>query len=194
MMDELVSIIMPAHNSSATIERSINSVINQTYEKWELLISDDFSTDNTVKIVKAIQQNESRIRLISSNINNGAAVTRNNAIRLAKGRYIAFLDSDDTWEERKLELQISFMKANSYDFTYTHYFVYKPNGRLVPYRPRSKVSYRQCLFHNPIGCLTAIYDVERLGKIYMPEQAFKREDYATWLDILRRIKYAYCYD
>ncbi len=104
----MVSIVMPTFNSENYISESIKSVINQSYENWELLITDDFSTDNTNKIIRDFQKQDSRIRLFNLKVNKGAGIARNNSISNAKGRFIAFLDSDDVWEPFKLENQITF--------------------------------------------------------------------------------------
>ena len=125
-MNELVSIIMPSFNTGKFIKETIDSVINQTYRNWELIIIDDCSTDNTNEVVKKI--NDSRIIYLKNEVNSGAAVSRNKALREAKGRWIAFLDSDDLWKNDKLEKQINFMKKNNYYFSYTDYIEIDENG------------------------------------------------------------------
>src|SRR5699024_344342 len=117
----LVSIIMPAYNSGNYIEEAIDSVLKQTYENWELLIVDDKSTDNTLNLIKKYSLKDSRIKYTSLNRNSGPAIVRNKAIDMASGDYIAFLDSDDLWFERKLEKQITFIYENNYNFTCTSY-------------------------------------------------------------------------
>ncbi|MEF2176194.1 MAG: glycosyltransferase family 2 protein [Candidatus Absconditabacteria bacterium] len=194
MFGYLVSIIMPSYNSSSTIKRSVLSVINQTYPYWELIISDDCSKDNSLQIINDLISLDSRIVLVTSSLNTGAAATRNRAITYARGRFIAFLDSDDTWEPDKLKIQIDYMLKNNYPFTYTNYFVNKYNHKATTYKPVSRINYHKCLYNNPIGCLTAVYDTNFLGKIYMPENAPKREDYATWLNILKKVEYGYKID
>ena len=119
MMSDLVSIIMPSYNTGKFIKETINSVLNQTYNNWELIIVDDCSTDDTEKIVNTIKDN--RIKFLKNNTNSGAAISRNRAIKEAKGKWIAFLDSDDLWKKEKIEKQIRFMKENHYDFSYTNY-------------------------------------------------------------------------
>ena len=117
----LVSIIMPTYNSSSTIHQSIESVISQTYTNWELLITDDCSSDDTYKIICNYALKDHRIRVFQNNINSGAGLTRNNSIEHARGRFIAFLDSDDMWTNDKLEKQIKFMLDNHFPLTYTYY-------------------------------------------------------------------------
>ena len=119
MKEELVSIIMPSYNTGKFIQETIDSVINQTYDNWELIIVDDCSSDNTDEIVKSIK--DDRIFYLKNKKNSGAAVSRNKALKMAKGKWIAFLDSDDLWKKDKLEKQIKFMKNNNYHFSYTNY-------------------------------------------------------------------------
>ena len=129
-MDELVSVIMPSFNTGEYIAASVESVLAQTYPNWELLIVDDCSTDNTTEVIGRYQ--DPRIILLKNKTNSGAALSRNYALREAKGRWIAFLDSDDTWEPNKLEKQLRFMQENGYAFTFTDYRICL-NGVWMPY-------------------------------------------------------------
>ena len=129
-MDELVSIIMPSYNTAEYIDNSIKSVLAQTYENWELIIVDDCSTDHTDAVVFP-HLADKRIRYLQNEQNSGAAVSRNRALREAKGKWIAFLDSDDLWEPEKLERQLEFMIANGYKFSYTDYRI-QLNGVWLP--------------------------------------------------------------
>lgn len=191
-MKELVSIIMPTFNSEKFISRSIQSVLNQTYYNWELLITDDSSTDNTIEVIESFV--DSRIKLFELEKNSGAAIARNNSIKNSKGRYIAFLDSDDLWLKNKLELQIEFMRKGGYALTYTSYEKFKSLDTFVSnIYSLNKLSYNDMLKNNYIGCLTAIYDSKILGKVLMPNIK-RRQDYALWLKILKRIDYAYGLD
>ena len=186
MKNKLASIITPLYNSEKYVDETIESILAQTYKNWELIVVDDNSTDNGPEIVQKYAEKDERIKLIKLNKNQGAAVARNTAIKVAKGSYIAFLDSDDLWTPTKLEEQIQFMEENNYSFTFTAYQQISEDGKKqkkiieVP----STLSYRQALLKNPIGCLTAVYDAEKLGKIYMP-LIRKRQDYALWLKILK---------
>ena len=188
-MKELVSIIMPTYNCGRFIRESINSVFSQTYRNWELLIVDDCSTDETESIV--CTYNDPRIRYIRNEQNIGAALTRNRALREAKGRYIAFLDSDDLWMPEKLEKQIAFMETNGYAFTYTHYQeideASNPTGVMIygPLHITKKGMYAFCW----PGCLTVMYDVSKIGLIQI-EDIQKNNDYAIWLKICKK---ADCY-
>jgi glycosyltransferase involved in cell wall biosynthesis len=188
----LVSIIMPNYNSEKYVESTIKSVLAQTYQNWELLFVDDCSTDKSLEIAKSF--NDDRIRIFSMKKNGGAALARNKAIDEAKGRWIAFLDSDDLWEPEKLQKQIKHMQANDLSFTFTDYQVIDEEDKLIStFTPRLDVcEYKDILKHNHIGCLTVIYDADKLGKVYMPTNATKREDVACWLKILRTGEKAHC--
>ena len=191
-MNELVSIIMPTFNSEKTVKQSINSILEQSYINWELIITDDCSSDSTLDIVSCFIKNDSRIKLFQNNENSGAGVSRNNSIYHAQGRFIAFLDSDDMWEKDKLKEQISFMLKNNYYLTYTQYKKIDEFGQVSGFiHPPHRVDYSELLKANVIGCLTAIYDTKKLGKIYMPTIR-KRQDMALWLKILEQIEFAWC--
>ncbi len=191
-MNQLVSIIMPNYNGAEYLEKTIKSVLAQTYTNWELLFVDDCSTDNSLEIVKAFQ--DERIHILKNKNNSGAALSRNYALREAKGKWIAFLDSDDLWVPEKLEKQIAFMLNNSYNFSFTDYTVVdKEDNILTLYKPqKANCDYKDILKHCCIGCSTVIYDREALGIVLMPEEAIKREDFACWLAILREGEKAYC--
>lgn len=186
-----VSIITPCYNSSEYISNTINSVVSQTYQDWELIIIDDCSQDNSVEIISQWCEKDNRIHLIQLNENSGAAVARNKGIEFASGRYIAFLDGDDRWLSNKLEKQLKFMQDNEYAFTFTAYNKVNPEGDClgelgVPKRLRYNDLLKKC----EIGCLTAIYDTQKLGKIYMP-LIRKRQDLGLWLRVLKETEYAY---
>lgn len=189
-MNELVSIIMPSYNTAKYIAESINSVLAQTYSNWELLIVDDCSTDNTDEIVKPFLANE-RIKYFKNEKNSGAAVSRNKALREAKGKWIAFLDSDDLWLPEKIERQISFMKKHDYKFSYTGYEkideASAPLNILVsgPEKVTKKEMYRYCW----IGCLTVMYNAEQIGLVQIKDIK-KNNDYAMWLQVSKK---ASCY-
>ena len=194
-MKELVSIITPCYNSEKFIDETIHSVLQQTFENWEMLIVDDASTDSSVQHIEEHLKKDSRIQCIQLSQNSGAAVCRNTAIQHAKGRYLAFLDSDDLWKPHKLEKQIDFMKTNVYSFSFSGYQKMDEEGNLIDKGTvfaNEKISYTDMLTSNKIGCLTAIYDTKKLGKIYMP-LIKKRQDYALWLKVLKITPFAYGY-
>ena len=189
---DLVSIVTPAYNASKTIEKVFESIVNQTYGNWEWIIVNDCSTDETYGVLKKLSSKDSRIVICSLDKNSGAASARNTGIDKARGRYIAFIDSDDAWEKDKLEKQISFMKQNNYDFTCTNYYVLIEGKKEKPYINKYKrIDYKRLLKSNIIGCSTVIIDVQNIGKQYMPLDAIKREDHAAWLDILNKGVIAY---
>ncbi len=190
-MTNLVSIIMPSYNSEKTIAESIESVLSQTYSHWELLITDDHSEDSTVAIIEHFKAKDSRIKLFVTTDNGGAGKARNNSIKKACGRYIAFLDADDLWLPRKLEKQIAFMLKNKYAFTYTSYQKFTSKTELGIINPPLSTSYQELLYSNVIGCLTAIYDTQVTGKQYMP-LIRKRQDMGLWLAILSKVPKAHC--
>ncbi|MFV0635184.1 glycosyltransferase family 2 protein [Mitsuokella sp. WILCCON 0060] len=177
-----VSVIMPAYNCRATLAESIKSVTAQTFADWELLVIDDCSSEPLADIVESFH--DARIRYVRLLENSGVAKARNTGIALAKGRYIAFLDSDDLWLPEKLTKQLVFMQEHQYAFTYTWYSQFKKSPeqpvRLV--RTKEFVDYRKLLKGNDIGCLTVMIDRVQIPHIEMPPD--KHEDYITWLNIL----------
>lgn len=192
-MNELVSVITPLYNADKFIESTIKSVIYQTYQNWEMIVVDDCSRDRGPEIIKKYAESDKRIKLIKLEKNSGGAVARNKAIKEAKGKYLAFLDSDDLWYPQKLEKQVKFMEKNNYDFTYTWYEKMDEEGKLLNeiVKSEDKINYTKLLKSNQIGCLAAIYNAEKLGKIYMP-LIRKRQDYALWLQVLKKVDYGYC--
>ena len=187
--DDLVSIIMPSYNTAAYIAHSIESVINQTYSNWELIIIDDCSTDNTEDVVAKFQ--DPRIRFFKNEKNSGAAVSRNFALRESKGKWIAFLDSDDLWYPTKLSNQIEFMKRNGYDFSYTNYreIDEASNSLHRIITGPSKISKLKMFEYCWIGCLTVMYNAEAVGEIQIADLK-KNNDYAMWLKVVKK---ANCY-
>lgn len=182
----VVSVVTPSFNCQDFIEATIRSVVNQSYTDWELIVIDDFSSDSSVQLIKSWVASDSRIRLIELAENSGAAVARNKGIEAARGRYIAFLDSDDTWLPNKLESQLKFMERNNSEFSCASYFMARPEGvNAGVASPPVKADYYSVLRSPRIGCLTAMYDTQRIGKIYMP-LIRKRQDFGLWLRILKK--------
>lgn len=189
--DKLVSIICPSYNTASYISATIESVLNQTYMNWEMMIVDDNSTDNTDEIVAKYMAQDSRIRYIKNSTHCGAALTRNCALREARGRWIAFLDSDDLWEPDKLEKQICFMEENGYAFSYTCYSEMDADGNATGIQvsgPAKITKLGMYAFCWP-GCLTVMYDASVIGLIQI-EDIKKNNDYAMWLQVCRK---ANCY-
>ena len=181
----LVSIVMPSYNTAPYIKESIQSVLDQTYTNWELIIVDDCSTDNTDEVLSTLV--DRRIRVFKNEHNFGAAVSRNKALREAKGQWIAFLDSDDLWMPEKLEKQIDFMNANGYSFSYTNYEEIDIDGKKTGVKvtgPRRITKTRMFNYCWP-GCLTIMYDASKVGLIQI-EDIKKNNDYAMWLKVCRK--------
>jgi len=185
-----VSIIMACYNCERFIAESVRSVIDQDFQNWELIISDDGSTDKSSIIIENFVASDKRIRSIKSQKNRGAAQARNAALAICRGRYIAFLDSDDIWKPQKLTRQLDFMDRNSVAFSFSAYERISEEGQpLGLVTATSPVSYWKLLRRNVIGCLTAIYDSQVFGKVDMPDIA-KRQDYGLWLALLKRVDQA----
>ncbi len=189
-MEPLVSIITPLYNSEKYIAETIESVLAQTYSNWEMIIVDDCSKDNSTKIVEEYQKKDRRIKLYRNEINKGVSYTRNRAIDLSQGKYIAFLDSDDLWKKEKLEKQIKFMEEKNVVLSYTAYEKINEDGsKRGEVRVPDKLDYEELLKNCLIGFLTAIYRKEELKDFKFINS--KAEDYIFWLSILKRINYAY---
>ncbi len=183
----LISIITPAYNSESFIEETMKSVLAQTYRHWEMIIVDDCSKDETVELVQTYMEQDERIKLIKLTENSGPAITRNTAINNAKGRFLAFLDSDDQWLPNKLEKQLQFMVDQQIAFSFSAYHVINEAGENtgttigVP----DQVTYEELLKNNVIGCLTVMLDKEAIGDIEMVNIR-TRQDYVLWLDLTKR--------
>lgn len=173
-------------NSEAYVSESINSVLNQTYSNWELILIDDCSKDKTLEIVETFLLKSPNIKIIKNQENFGAAITRNKGIEASKGDYIAFLDGDDLWKPEKLEKQITFMLTQNCDVCFCSYeqidVVGKPLNKLIKAIP--ELSYQKLLKSNYIGNLTGMYNVQILGKITTPNLR-KRQDWLLWLNALK---------
>lgn len=184
-----VSIIMPNYNCGKFLGETINSVIDQTYKNWELLIVDDCSTDNSVEVIKSFCEKDERVKLFVNEQNSGAAASRNRAMREASGKWIAFLDSDDLWLEEKLEKQLRFMAENGYSFSYTAYEHIDENTEklnVVVTGPK-KLSKRKMFHYCYPGCLTVMYDCTETGVVQIPDGIGNGEnDYAIWLKICKK--------
>lgn len=185
--DNLVSVIMPVHNSAAVLQDAVSSVLRQTYPTLQIWLIDDCSTDNSREVMEALAAEDERIRLIRLDVNRGAATARNAGIEAANGRYIAFLDADDIWLPDKLEKQIAFMQTKKVPLSCTAYAWMDSNGNTtgktigVP----ATISYKKLLRFNSIGCLTAVYDTQICGKQLMPDTP-QRHDWGLWLAITRQ--------
>lgn len=195
-MNSLISIIMPSFNSADTISESIESVLSQSYPCWELIITDDCSSDGTIEIITSYSNKDARIKIHTNDINSGAAVSRNNSIRNATGEYIAFLDSDDIWPTNKLEKQLFFMKKNDLDFTFTSFstidFFGNSLGKVIDMQGENlSFSYEDMLKKKAtLGCSTVMFKKNSFTDFSMP-LIRTGQDYALWLKLLKTGKKAY---
>jgi len=186
-MKECVSIIMPTYNCGAYIAQSIDSVLKQTYNNWELIIQDDCSKDNTNEVVEKYMLIDERIKYQCNENNVGAALTRNAALIRATGKWIAFLDSDDLWMPKKLEMQIKFMNANNYNFSYTDCIDVDDTGQCLGIRETGPkhINKLKMYLYNFLGCCTVMYNREKIGLIQIADLK-KRNDYAMWLKVIEK--------
>lgn len=184
--ENLVSIVMPVYNSEKYIEEAMNSVIDQTYENWELIIIDDGSNDNTIRKIERILIKDNRIRFYKNDKNMGVSATRNRGISLSRGDWIAFLDSDDIWDKTKLEKQINYAERISAEFIFTGSSFINEDGEHYKglFKVPSTVTYEKLRMQNVIPCSSVLIKKKYFNKIKM-ENDDMHEDYATWLRILR---------
>ena len=185
-MKDLVSIITPSYNTANFIGKTIESVLEQTYQNWEMIIVDDCSQDNTDEVVQQYLVDE-RIRYIKNEVNSGAALSRNRALKEARGRWIAFLDSDDLWSSNKLEKQVAFMAKNGYHFSYTNYEEIDSDGQPTGVNVTGPKSISKTGMFNYCwpGCLTVMYDADYIGLVQIKDIK-KNNDYAMWLKISQK--------
>lgn len=195
MEKNLVSVITPVYNAAVFIEKTVDSVLNQSYTNFEHILVDDCSTDNSEIILREYMERDPRVKYVRLKENSGAAVARNTGLEHAKGQYISFIDSDDVWKPHKLEKQIRFMKDNHYAFTYTDFEMITEEGEIIPRSATlpEKLSYTGLLKNTAIACSTVVIDREVVGDFRMP-LVRKGQDTATWLQILRDLDFAYGLD
>lgn len=190
----MISIIMPAYNAAHYIEEAIQSVLKQTYTDWELLIIDDCSTDQTREIAESYAHAYPNIHYHRNKENCGAAETRNYGITLASGEWIAFLDSDDCWAQKKLELQIRTAQEKQAQFLFTgSAFIDEKSQPLNYYLPAPvSIGYRELLKQNVISCSSVMIQKKLIQKYPMKHASKLHEDFAVWLQILRE-QHIYAY-
>lgn len=192
-MNELVSIIMPTYNCAPFIAQSVESVLAQDYKNWELIIVDDCSTDNTKSVLFPYLAKYPNIVYTRLEKNSGPAAARSEALKQAKGDYVAFLDSDDLWFAQKLSRQLDFMQKNKVPFCAAGYELLEENGtsKGVDILPPEKTDYDKMLrLSCPIGNLTVMYDRRVVGDQTVPAIR-KRNDFALWLQILHKTPVCY---
>lgn len=185
----LVSVIIPSYNTADFIGYAIKSVISQSFEDFECLVVDDASNDGSAAIIEEFARKDSRVSYILLKENVGVSAVRNIALEKARGRFVAFLDSDDVWDRDKLKIQIQFMLSQNIVFSHTPYLVIdEANKKLGSFLPKSVINYKDALKTCDIGNSTAVYDSHILGKI---KSGRIRHDYEIWLKILKKHK-CYC--
>ncbi len=189
-----VSIIMPFFNGKKCVIDTIESIINQTFKDWELLIIDDCSTNpDSLELLRKVSLSDERIRILKTQENGGAGVARNVGIENAAGRYIAFCDSDDWWYPEKLEKQLIFMQTNDYSFVCSYYEDADEN--LNPFYTMKQplvMSAKDLKYGCSVGTPGVIYDTEIIGKVYMPPMR-RGEDWSCWLKIIKKAKELHVY-
>lgn len=194
MEENMVSIVVPVYNAERFVAETIENILQQEYQNWELILVDDCSTDKSAKIINEYTLKDGRIHYFRNKENSGAAVTRNNGIDRANGRYICFIDADDKWKNEKLNKQIKFMQEKDCAFSFTSYEFADsnciPNGKkvIVP----KTITYKQALKNTTIWTSTVMFDMSKLTKedIYMPNVR-RGQDTATWWKVLKKIDVAY---
>lgn len=185
---EKIDIILPNYNSSLFIAETINSVLNQSYKNWKLIIVDDFSDKETTDILKKFSSNK-KIKVFWQKKNRGAGFCRNYAIKKSNSPFIAFIDSDDIWKKNKLENQINFMKKNNFSFTYTNYETFGKKMKKI-YNP-PKLNYLNFIKNTSIATSTMMIKREKIKSIKFTNSKIC-EDYYFKCKLLKKVKFAYC--
>ncbi|RYA23177.1 glycosyl transferase [Malaciobacter halophilus] len=196
MQSDLVSIITPSYKSAKFIAQTIESVLTQTYQNWEMIIVDDCSPDSSNEIIEKYIEKDSRIRLIKLDKNSGASGAKNVGLKNAKGRYISFIDSDDVWEPKKLEIQIKFMQDNNYEVSFTSYQLIDENSDKLNKTVQvvQKLTMEDYAKNTIIGFSTSMIDRKLIDFELKFRDIRIAEDLSFWIDILRNDKVAYGLD
>lgn len=191
----LVSIITPSYNSEKFISQTINSILNQTYSNWELIITDDCSTDNTLSILEEYAKKDGRIKIYKLKVNAGAALARNNSLKYCNSNYVTFIDSDDSWDKEKLFLQLAFMQKNNYPISFTSYRLLNESGeelnRIVPVK--KEINYNSYLKNTIIGMSTSMVNTNLTGPLKFKDIRTRHDAY-LWITLLKKGFNAYGLD
>lgn len=193
MENNMVSIVTPMYNGERFVSQTIESVLLQTYQDWEMLIVDDGSKDGSAAIVEGYAGKDSRVKLIRQP-NGGSASARNHALREARGRYVCFLDADDLWDSTFLEKQLNFLRQKDAGIVYASYRRINEQGEeiLRPFIVPGRVNYKGLLKTCSISCLTVLFDREKTGENFFNESLRSmRDDFVFWLTLLKKVDYAY---
>lgn len=190
--NDLLSIIIPVFNAEKYIVETLNSIYNQTYKNFEIILVDDCSTDGSAAIIEEQKKAHPEIVYHLQEKNMGAAVARNTALSIAKGQYVAFLDSDDIWQPEKTEKQLKLLKEKDGAFSFTAIEMIDDDGKLVKKKRKvkEKVTYKFLLRNTMIPTSSVIIDRNKTGEFSMPLRR-SGQDYATWLQLLRDGTVAY---
>lgn len=189
MKEELVSIIIPVFNAEKYIEETIETVIEQTYTNWEMILIDDASTDQSKNKIK--KKLSDKMTFIELDQHSGTAIARNEGIKIAKGRYISFLDADDLWDKDKIKKQLTFMKEHNYAFTYTAFQFIKNGKKSRKVQVQERLEYKEALKNTRILSIAVMIDTKKIHKedCYMVNVV--NEDIATWWKLLKKGHVAY---
>ena len=181
----IVSVIIPYYKKKDYIKSTIKSVLNQTFKSFEIIIVYDDEDRNDLVYLKKIQSLDKRIKIILNSKNIGAGLSRNKAIRLAKGKYIAFLDSDDLWNKKKINTQLDFMKKNQCNISHTSYSIIDKRGNISGTRKAKNLTYNDLLSSCDIGLSTVMIKKKILDK-YSFVNLKTKEDYVLWLKLAQK--------
>ena len=185
-MEALVSVILPNYNSEKFIRETLDSVLAQTYQNWELFAVDDCSTDGSVAIIREYAEKDGRIKLVLREKNSGVANVRNAGVQMANGKYIALLDSDDLWTADKLERQVALLEETGADLTYCSYDFIDEDGKPLgkTFKVPEKTNFKKMLAKNVVSCSTAMVEAGLLkGHPFNPE--YYHEDYVLWMELMQ---------
>ena len=181
----LISIIIPYFNKKKYIQQTLNSVLRQNYKNFEILIVYDDTSHKDLPFLKMLEKKDKRIKLIINKNNLGAGLSRNKAIKIAKGRYVAFLDSDDLWHPNKLQKQHKFMTKNKFDISHTSYKIIDKKNNKIGFRNAKRLEYKHLLTSCDIGLSTVMIKRSLLKKNFFPKIKTK-EDYVLWLKLTKK--------
>ena len=185
-MNSLVSVIMPYYDKKNYFLESINSVLNQTHTNLEIIIIYDDKNKNDLEYIKSCIKNDTRVKIIFNDENKGVSYSRNKAISVAQGKYIAFLDCDDYWKVNKTEVQLKLMATQGYDFSHTTYHVINKDGKIIStFKASERLKYNKLLKSCDIGLSSVILKRELLNDIKFPELKSK-EDFVLWLSLAKK--------
>ena len=182
----LVSIIIPYYKKKNYIKKTINSILRQTYKKFEVIIINDEPGELSKNILSFLQKKDSRIKIINNKKNIGAGKSRNKGIKIAKGKYIAFIDSDDLWKKNKLIKQIEFMHKKNIEISHTSYEIIDNNGKITGKRKANLISFKKIIKSCDVGLSSVILKKNLLSKITKFPNLKTKEDFVLWLKITRK--------